>query len=124
MKKIVAFITLTFMGIAAVAQNASSNTGAVLSTSMVSSAKITDVTINPNPVKGQNFTLELQNLDKGKYTICAYDNNGKKYLLKVLNTEGGSSTQIVDLPKEITTGTYILQVVSKTARFSKKMVVE
>jgi hypothetical protein len=124
MKKIVAFITLTFIGMAAVAQTDKSGTAAALTTSMVSTARITDVVINPNPVTGENFTLELQNLEKGKYTIYAYDNNGKKYLLKVLNTEGGTSTQTVALPKEITTGTYILQVVSKTARFSKKMVVE
>jgi hypothetical protein len=124
MRKIVAFITLILIGTAAVAQTEKSGTAAALTTSMVTTARITDVVINPNPVTGQNFSLELQNLDKGKYTIYAYDNNGKKYLLKVLNTEGGSTTESVALPKEITTGTYILQVVSKTARFSKKMVVE
>jgi hypothetical protein len=127
MKKIVAIISLTFIGAAAVAQSNNEAPGQVLNASMVSSAtKIvtTDVVINPNPVKGQNFSLELQNLDKGKYNIYIFDNTGKKYLLKMLNIEGGTSIQVLDLPKDITQGTYILQVLSKTARFSKKMVVE
>jgi hypothetical protein len=127
MKTIIAIISLSFISAAAVAQSNNESPGAALATSMVtSSARVTskDVVINPNPVKGQNFSLELQNLEKGKYNIYIFDNNGKKYLVRSLNIEGGTSTQLLDLPKDITQGTYILQVLSKTARFSKKMVVE
>jgi len=126
MKRITTVIALMFMGSVSMAQSGESQVSSTnLATSLSSSAiKLSDVAINPNPVKGQNFSLEVQNLDKGKYSIYAYDNNGKKYLLKVLNTDGGSFTETVELPKEITTGTYILQVVSKTSRYSKKMIVE
>lgn len=126
MKKIVAIITLTFICAAAVAQSAKkSSIQPALTTSIASSAKkISDVAINPNPVTGSNFTLELQNLENGKYSIYIFDKNGKKYLVKTLNLDEGSSTQVIDLPKDITTGTYILQVLSKTSRYSKKMVVE
>jgi hypothetical protein len=127
MKKILAFISLTFICAAAVAQSENDAPGAVMATSMVASAakvNTSDVIINPNPVKGQNFSLELQNLEKGKYNIYIFDNTGKKHLVRNLTIEGGTSVQVLDLPKDITQGTYILQVLSKTARFSKKMVVE
>jgi hypothetical protein len=127
MKKIVAIVSLTFISAAAVAQSRKDAPQPILVTSMASTAaKITtrDIIINPNPVKGPAFSLELQNLDKGRYNIYLFDNKGKKYLVKTLNTEGGTSTENLDLPKEITQGTYILQVISKTARFSKKLVVE
>ena len=83
-----------------------------------------DIRINPNPVKGENFSLELQNLDKGKYNVYIFDKSGKKYLIKTLNYDGGSTTEVLNLPEKATNGTYILQVLSKTSRFIKKMVIE
>lgn len=83
-----------------------------------------DVVINPNPVQGESFTLELQNLEKGKYNIYMFDDTGKKYLVKVLNIESGSFTETLQLPQKADKGIYILQVISKTVRVSKKMIVE
>lgn len=83
-----------------------------------------DIQINPNPVSGETFTIELQNLQKGKYSIFMYDEKGRKYLVKILNVEEGTSTELLQLPKKADKGVYILQVISKTSRFSKKMIVE
>jgi hypothetical protein len=130
MKKITICFAFMLICAAAVAQPEQNETPAApvnLTTAMESTAariNVTDVVINPNPVKGQNFSLGLQNLEKGKYSVYVFNNAGKKFLLKTLNIEGGTSTETIDLPRQITTGTYILQVLSKTARFSKKMIVE
>lgn len=127
MKRFFAFILVAFCGASASAQTATADFAKpILATSMVSSAvKISDVVINPNPVvQGKTFSLELQNLEKGKYSVLLFDKNGRKYTIDILNLESGSSTQQFDLPKDITSGTYILQVVSKSIRFSKKMMVE
>lgn len=83
-----------------------------------------DIQINPNPVSGETFTIELQNLQKGKYSIFMYDEKGRKYLVKILNVEEGTSTELLQLPKKADKGVYILQVISKTSRFSKKVIVE
>ncbi len=88
------------------------------------SAAKPDVLVNPNPVQGEHFSIELHNLQKGKYNIYLYDESGKKYLVKVLNFDGGTVIESLSLPKNAGKGTYILQVLSKTARFSKKMIVE
>ena len=100
------------------------NNKIVTSSALVAKAAKPDIRINPNPVKGENFSLELQNLEKGKYNIYIFDKSGKKYLIKSLNYDGGSTTEVLDLPKEAQDGTYILQVLSKTSRFIKKMVIE
>ncbi len=94
------------------------------STVLVAKSLKPDVRINPNPVKGESFSLELQNLEKGKYNIYIFAQSGKKYLIKTLNYDGGTTTEVLNLPKEALNGTYILQVLSKTSRFIKKMVVE
>ena len=83
-----------------------------------------DVVINPNPVTGESFSLQLQNLDKGKYSIYIFNKEGKKFLVKTLQFEGGSAIEALNLPDDLGKGTYILQVLSKTSRYSKKMVVE
>jgi uncharacterized protein YcfL len=127
MKRFIAFILLAFCCATASAQSSKSDViKPVLATSIASSAaKIPDVVINPNPVvQAKTFTLELQNLAKGKYSVYLFDKNGKKYTVDIVNLESGSSTQQFDLPKDVTSGTYILQVVSKTARFSRKMIIE
>ncbi len=123
MKRFFAIIVLGCLGATASAQNFNAE---MMSTTMAASAvKIPDVIINPNPVvQGKTFSLELQNLEKGKYSVYLFDNTGKKYLIRILDVEAGNDTQQFDLPKNTGSGTYILQVVSKTARFSKKMIVE
>lgn len=116
------------MGIVVLALNSYSQEAAGITTKLAVTAIAgkpkSDVVINPNPVQGATFTLELQNLEKGKYNIYMFDDTGKKYLVKVLNTEGGSLTETLPLPQKADKGIYILQVVSKTVRVSKKMIVE
>jgi len=127
MKRFFAIILLGALGTTASAQNFKSDAVKPgLTTSMVTSAaKIPDVVINPNPVvQGTTFTLELQNLEKGKYSVYLFDKSGRKYLIQILNLDEGNTTQQFELPKNAGSGTYILQVVGKTARFSKKMMVE
>lgn len=96
-------------------------TGAILNKTVPLSS---DVVINPNPVTGESFSLQLQNLDKGKYSIYIFNKEGKKFLVKTLHFDGGSATEALNLPDDLGAGTYILQVLSKTSRYSKKMVVE
>jgi hypothetical protein len=100
------------------------NTKMVGTSAVVAAAANSDIVINPNPVQGKTFSLELQNLQKGKYSIYMFDETGKRYLVRVLNFEGGTFTESLQLPKNADKGVYILQVISKTSRFVKKMIIE
>jgi len=125
MKQILAILLLS-CGYHFAAAQASSEHSPVLVTAMAgATTKVSDVIINPNPVKGQQLSLELQNVEKGKYTIYACNSEGIKIILKTVTIDtNGNTIHSIDLPKEITSGTYILQVLSKTSRYCKKMVVE
>jgi len=110
--------------ISSFSQDAASLNDKLAATAVVTAAAKSDVIINPNPVTGGSFNIQLQNLQKGKYSIYMHDEHGKKYLVKVLNIEEGNATESLQLPRKADKGIYILQVISKTARFSKKMIVE
>lgn len=118
------FFSICFFCAAAGFSQADNLNNKISSTVLVARTVKSDIRINPNPVKEQTFSLELQNLEKGKYNIYLFAKSGKKYLIKSLNYDGGSTTEVLNLPKEALNGTYILQVISKTSRFIKKMVVE
>jgi len=83
-----------------------------------------DIVIHPSPVKGSDFSLELLNLDKGKYSILVYDRLGKKHFIRTFEFEGGVTTENIHLPSKLGSGTYILQVLNKSSRYSKKLVLE
>ena len=124
MKRSLIFSICLLVAAAGFSQSDNLNNKMVGSTVLVAKSLKPDVRINPNPVKGESFSLELQNLEKGKYNIYIFAQSGKKYLIKTLNYDGGTTTEVLNLPKEALNGTYILQVLSKTSRFIKKMVVE
>lgn len=125
MKRIMFLIGCSVFAITGFSQDAPELNNKMAGASVMSSvAARSDVVINPNPVQGQTFSLELQNLQKGKYSIYMFNEQGKKYLVKVLNFDGGNLTESLQLPKNADKGVYILQVISKTSRFSKKMIVE
>jgi hypothetical protein len=123
MKRIMFLLGCSMFAVNSFSQNVAELNNKLTVTS-VAAASVTDVRINPNPVTEETFTIELQNLEKGKYSIYLYDEKGRKYLIKVLNLEESMFTGSLQLPKKATKGIYILQVISKTARFSRKMIVE
>jgi hypothetical protein len=124
MKRSIFFSICCLCAVSGFSQVDNLNNKIVGSTVLVAKSLQPDVRINPNPVKGESFSLELQNLEKGKYNVYIFAESGKKYLIKTINYDGGTTTEILNLPKEAINGTYILQVLSKTSRFIKKMVVE
>jgi hypothetical protein len=125
MKRILILLGCSVFAISSFSQDAAELNNKMAATSVVASvATGSDVNINPNPVQGETFSLELQNLQKGKYSIYMFNEQGKRYLVKVVNVDGGTLTESLQLPKNADKGVYILQVISKTSRFCKKMIVE
>ncbi|HEX6915130.1 MAG TPA: T9SS type A sorting domain-containing protein [Chitinophagaceae bacterium] len=124
MKRFIAIWIAALCTFAAAAQTNAGKT--TLQDKMVSASLMAnaDISINPNPVVSTSFSLVMQNLEKGKYQVFLYDTSGRKYLLKTLEFEGGSAIQPIILPKEATVGVYILQVVSKAVRFSRKLTIQ
>jgi len=70
----------------------------------------TGISIKPNPVTGNSVGLQLNNIDKGTYTMILYNNLGQNvYQTQVYHT-GGTAFKIIPLSKALANGTYRLSL--------------
>lgn len=80
------------------------------------------VAVYPNPVQGDRLAVELNNLDKGRYTLRLYSNTGQQIFSSQIDHQGGSATQSVQLPKALPAGVYRLQVENKEKQFIQTII--
>jgi fibronectin-binding autotransporter adhesin len=75
----------------------------------------TAITINayPNPIIGNSFNLEMNNMDKGSYTIIITNKLGQELLRKQIDHTGGATTRTISIDQPMAIGTYQLMVVGK-----------
>lgn len=82
------------------------------------------ITIYPNPVKGNNFSLQLNSLAKSEYQVRVYNANGQELYRQSVSHTGGSSTMNVQLPSTIQKGMYQLVISNDENKFSKTIIVQ
>ncbi len=63
-------------------------------------------TIYPNPVKGNRITLQLSNMEKGKYAMTVYNAAGQRVMSKDITHLGGSATEEIDFGSALASGVY------------------
>ena len=78
----------------------------------------------PNPVRGNNVNVQLENFDKAVYTISIFNQMGQRVYAKNISHNGGTATFTIDLPVAIKKGVYSLQVGNATTTVNNKIVVE
>jgi hypothetical protein len=64
----------------------------------------------PNPVEGNQFSVSIQNLPKDVYTVKLLNLQGLKVMEQKVTHGGGSLTRSIDVPQNIASGVYVLQV--------------
>ena len=69
--------------------------------------------VYPNPVKNKRINLDISGLTNDTYDILLLDMNGRLALRKAINGEQSVKTTL-QLPHNITNGTYVLQLTDKT----------
>ena len=69
------------------------------------------ITVYPNPVETNHFSLQLGNLDKGTYMISIINDLGQQVYSSQLNHNGGSATQNIELKNNLPGGVYQLWVI-------------
>lgn len=82
------------------------------------------IIISPNPVRGNQLTLQLGNLSKGIYTLNVYNSTGQRVITQQLNHQGGSASEVLRLPSSAKSGMYNLQVSSNGVNLNKSFIVE
>ncbi|MEO7209591.1 MAG: T9SS type A sorting domain-containing protein [Chitinophagaceae bacterium] len=80
--------------------------------------------VYPNPVQNKHFTLDLNNMAAGKYTLILTAINGQRVFEKAIDYTGGRQSQSFDLPRSIAAGTYNLLLMSGDFTGHVKLVVE
>ena len=84
-----------------------------------------ELIVSPNPVKGNVVNLQLTNVAKGTYTVSLYNISGQKIFTDQIKSEGGSSSQSLQLPSTVKAGTYNLQMNNGAdVKLNKTIVIE
>lgn len=86
-------------------------------------SQASEIIVSPNPVRGRNLSLQLNNLVKGNYTVNIFNSNSQKVFTTTVNHNGGNSVQTLSLPS-IGKGFYNVHVTNGSANFTKSIVVE
>ena len=80
------------------------------------------ITLYPNPVIGDHFSLQLTNLAKGTYLITIANNLGQQVYNAQLKHNGGSVTQTIELNNNLSKGVYQLQVTGNDMKLSRSFI--
>ncbi len=79
--------------------------------------------VYPNPVRGNQVTISLSNIKRGQYTLRVINTAGQDIHRQVLNNQGSTLTQTIDLPS-IKAGVYNILIIGSDYRETKTFVVQ
>lgn len=82
------------------------------------------VNVYPNPVKGSNANVQLENFERSVYTIAVFNQMGQKIYSKNISHNGGTATYGIELPAQAKKGVYSVQVGNTVTKVINKIVVE
>jgi hypothetical protein len=68
------------------------------------------INIYPNPITGNSINLQMTNQERGSYTLRLTNTAGQVVFSGVINHNGGSATQTVQLKTVLPQGVYQLEV--------------
>ena len=81
------------------------------------------VAIYPNPVSNNKINLQMNNMDKGTYTIRVINNLGQEVMNSTISNESGNAIKTITA-KGLTIGVYTLQVTGKSGAYTTEMIVK
>ncbi len=82
-----------------------------------------DIVLYPNPVTGKQFTLQM-NSAAGNYTVRVYGANGQVIKTETLKHPGGSFSKTIELPGQLQSGQYYLQVTGGEQILTSKFIIQ
>ena len=78
------------------------------------------MTVYPNPVTGNTFTLQLNNVARGNYTLMLTNAFGQVVYTSAISYPGGSGSQTVTVNSRLAPGLYVLKMGSLTTQIIKQ----
>lgn len=68
------------------------------------------IDVYPNPITGNTFNIQINNLEAGNYQLAIIDNKGVVLTTQIINNPGGLSTLPVTINTSLFSGTYRLRL--------------
>jgi hypothetical protein len=78
----------------------------------------------PNPVIGKSVNLELLNLPKGEYDLTLTNPSGQAIYTRKVSHTGGSTSQLITVPEQLSSGVYIAEIKGGVTKVTKKLVIK
>lgn len=94
----------------------------VVSVNMVNSKST--FTIYPNPITGNTISVQMTNMQEGKYNVDIINLTGQSVNKTVLQHSGASGTQIISLRQKLPAGKYLLQLTKDQQSITKTILVQ
>jgi hypothetical protein len=82
------------------------------------------IAIYPNPVKGSQLTLQMNNLQKGNYSVLLFNPAGQQVSRFQVNVENDIITQTLQLPSSVKPGVYNLLISNGALKLTKTFIVQ
>lgn len=86
------------------------------------SAKQRAFTLYPSPLAGNECSMQLTNVAKGKYLLTLTNTAGQQVWTKSIEHPGGSATQTLLLPANLPGGTYQLAISGSDWRLARQLI--
>jgi len=80
------------------------------------------VSIYPNPVSNNKLTLQMNNLEKGIYTLRIVNSLGQEFMISSLHCESGIATKTIAV-KQLPTGVYTIQLTGKQGTYNTELII-
>lgn len=86
--------------------------------------KARGIVVYPNPVKNKTITLQLNDQQKGTYTVRLFNTSGQSVYSNKITYTGGAATQTLKLNSNISKGTYTIEIAGAEATVSQRIVID
>ena len=84
----------------------------------------TGLKVYPNPVKGKQVTVSISDLKTGQYTLRIINTSGQDVYKQMINSQGNTLTQLIELPSSIKPGVYNIIMAGNNYRQSQPFIVQ
>jgi hypothetical protein len=83
-----------------------------------------EVSINPNPIAGRSFMLNLNNFSNDTYTLTVLNEGGQKVYTQSLGRVNGSSNTSINLPQTVKAGMYHVVISSNDQQVIQRIIIQ
>lgn len=85
---------------------------------------ISGISVYPNPVVGDDFTLQTEGLAHGRYQLVLRDINGREVGRRLFDHIPGQNAYTMPLPRHLAKGVYEICIFNQTERYSVKLLIQ